>query len=194
MQRSSPSVRGFSPPRFAEPRRVGALAGLVGACVFVFSYADGFGEPFIEVAKISVVALVLCTLWFLFGRPQWLGEFTPPKRWEIGVYLLCVVAELGLIMAGTEWLMVIGMAELRPALIALVVGLHFLPFAWAFRERMFYFLGGALVVLGGSGLLTNEALAAASGSGLVMALLLLAYSLGLFARRPAGEDRDGGPH
>ena len=180
-------VRGFTPPRFADPRRVGTLAGLIGACVFVFSYAEGFGVPFIFVAKISVVVVVLGTLWFLFVRAQWLGEFLSPKPWAIGVYLLCVVGELGLIRVGTEWLMVIGRAELRPAVIALIVGLHFVPFAWAFRERMFYVLGCALIILGGLGLLTNWAQAAAAGAGLVMALLLLAYSLGLFARHAAEE-------
>lgn len=193
MQRRTSLVRGFTPPRFADPRRVGALAGLIGACVFVFSYADGFGEPFIDVAKISVVVVVLGTLWFLFVRPQWLGEFMSPKPWAIGVYLLCVVGELGLIRVGTEWLMVIGRAELRPAVIALIVGLHFVPFAWAFRERMFYVLGGSLIILGGLGLLSNWALAAAAGSGLVMALLLLAYSLGMFARRAADEHRNSEP-
>ena len=186
-------VRGFTPPRFADPRRVGALGGLIGACVFVFSYADGFGVPFIDVAKISVVVIVLGTLWSLFVRPQWLGEFISPKPSAIGVYLLCVVGGFGLIRAGTEWLTVIGRAELRPAVIALIVGLHFVPFAWAFRERMFYVLGGALIILGGLGLLTNWALAAAAGSGLVMALLLLAYSLGMFARHAAEEHRNSEP-
>ncbi|TFC31015.1 hypothetical protein E3O25_00615 [Cryobacterium sp. TMT1-3] len=177
MQRRTSLGRGFTPSRFADPRRVGALAGLIGACVFVFSYADGFGEQFIDVAKISVVVVVvLGTLWFLFVRPQWLGETMSPKPWAIGVYLLCVVGELGLIRVGTEWLMVIGRAELRPAVIALIVGLHFVPFAWAFRERMFYVRGGALIILGGLGLLTNWAPAAAAGSGLVMTLLLLAQS------------------
>ena len=98
-------VRGITPPRFTDPRRVGALAGLIGACVFVFSYADGFGEPLTHVAKIPIVVVVLGTLWFLFIRPQWLGEFISPKPWAIGVYLLCVVGELGLIRVGTEWLM-----------------------------------------------------------------------------------------
>lgn len=174
-----------TPPRFADPRRTGALIGLVGGCVFVFSYAGGLGEPITLVAYISVVVLVLASLWYLFVQTRWIGPFLPAKAWQIGVYLLCVVAEFVLIAAGTRWLIAIDRAELRPALIALVVGMHFVPFAWAFRERMFYLLGASLVLLGGTGLLINEstgALAAAVGSGLVMPLLLLAYSRGAFAK------------
>jgi hypothetical protein len=51
---------------------------------------------------------------------------------------------------------------------------------------MFYTLGGVLAVLGGVGLLIGtqtSALGAAVGSGLLMSLILLAYSLGIFAPR-----------
>ena len=78
------------------------------------------------------------------------------------------------------------------ALIALVVGLHFIPFAWAFRERMFYTLGSVLALLGGAGLLIGtgtSALTAAVGAGLMMSLILLAYSLGMFAGPRPGNDR-----
>ena len=76
----------------------------------------------------------------------------------------------------------------RPALIAAVVGLHFLPFAWAFHERMFYWLGSAPVTLGVAGLgaelasFDTSASAAAVLSGLVMAGVVMAYAAGLFAR------------
>ena len=164
---------------------MGALFGLAGACVFVFSYAAGLEAPIPMVAYIAVVVLVLATLWSLLVQPRWIGPFLPAKVWQIGVYLLCVVAELVLIGVGTRWLTAMDRVELRPALIAFVVGMHFLPFAWAFRERMFYVLGASLIFLGGAGLLINErtgALAAAVGSGLIMPSLLLAYSFGAFAQ------------
>ncbi len=175
-----------APPLFADPRRTGSLIGLIGACVFVFSYTPGFTDVLSVTARILVIASVSATLWFLFAAPRFLGPFVPPRRRHIGAYVLCVVMELALIAVGGRLLESVGRAELRPALIALVVGLHFLPFAWAFNERMFYLLGGALLLLGGLGLLVATpagALGAAVGSGLVMALILLAYSLGLFARR-----------
>ena len=170
-----------APPRFADPRRTGALIGLAGAAVFVFSYtADG---PVSLVVRVGVVAVIAATLWFLLVRPRDLGPFAPPSRVGIAVYLACVAGELALIAVGTRLLEGAGAADLRPALIALVVGLHFLPFSWAFHERMFALLGALLVVLGALGLLTGAADALAVASGAAMALLLLAYSLGLFARR-----------
>ena len=170
-----------APPRFADPRRTGALIGLAGAAVFVFSYTSAGAAAL--VVRVAVVALIAATLWFLFVRPRGLGRLAPPTRVGIAVYLACVVGELALIGVGTRLLEGAGADSLRPALIALVVGLHFLPFSWAFHERMFALLGGLLVVLGGIGLLTGAAEAMAVASGVVMAALLLGYSLGAFARR-----------
>jgi hypothetical protein len=170
-----------APPRFADPRRTGALIGLAGAAVFVFSYTPAGPLPLL--VRWGVVAVIAAALWFLFVRPRSLGPFVPPSRVGIAVYLACVAGELALIAVGTRLLESAGAGELRPALIALVVGLHFLPFSWAFHERMFALLGGLLVLLGALGLLTGAAEALAVASGAVMALLLLAYSLGAFARR-----------
>jgi hypothetical protein len=115
-----------------------------------------------------------------------LGPFTAPRGRQIGIYLLCVLMEFALIAFGTGRLTSISRLELQPALIALVVGLHFIPFAWAFKESMFYILGGILAGLGSLGMLIgtqSSALGAAVGSGLVMSLILLAYSLGMFVSR-----------
>lgn len=163
---------------------MGTLIGLFGACVFVFSYTPGIAKPLSVVARTLVLAAVACTLWFLFASPRYFGPFTASRGQQIGIYLLCVVVEFALIAFGTGRLTSLGKLELQPALIALVVGLHFIPFAWAFKERMFYTLGGVLTVLGSGGLLIGthtSALGAAVGSGLVMSLILLAYSLGMFA-------------
>ncbi|WGW11257.1 hypothetical protein LWF01_14340 [Saxibacter everestensis] len=188
-----------TPPRFADPRRVGAVIGLAGACLFVFSYSTDLATPLAIAARTAVVVLAGLGLWNLFARPRWLGHFVPAKPSGIAVYLLCVVAEFALIAVGTRWLTSAGNTELRPSLIALVVGLHFIPFAWAFRERMFYLLGGALVVLGGVGLIAGTGAAARSSAvlaGIVMAILLLAYSRGTFAgsRRSAEPSPDAKAH
>jgi hypothetical protein len=104
------------------------------------------------------------------------------------VYVGCVAGELLAIAMGSRLLASIGHAELRPALIAGVVGLHFVPFAWAFGERLFYVLGLALLGLGSIGLIagyagvTHAAEAAAVLSGLVMLALLAAHAHGLFAQ------------
>ncbi|BBE22603.1 hypothetical protein MN0502_14860 [Arthrobacter sp. MN05-02] len=181
-----------TPPRFVDPRRSGTLIGLFGAGVFVFSYTPGFTDPVSVAARILVIAAITSTLWFLFASPRFLGPFTAPRRRHIGIYLLCVIMEFALIALGTGRLTSVGELELQPALIALVVGLHFIPFAWAFQERMFYTLGSVLALLGGAGLLVGtqtSALAAAVGAGLIMSLILLAYSLGMFAGPRRGTDR-----
>lgn len=183
MEQRTRTDRTGTPPRFVDPRRIGALAGLVGAVTFVSSYAAGLHPVAAVASHVLVVVLVVATLGMLFVRPRDLGPFVPPSRVAIGVYLLCVVGELALIRVGTDALVHAGREELRPALIVLVVGLHFLPFAWAFHERMFSWLGAMLVVLGGVGLLTAAAELVAVTAGLAMGGMLLAYALGLFARR-----------
>ncbi|PPF56483.1 hypothetical protein C5B94_03430 [Clavibacter michiganensis] len=183
MEQGTRTDRAGTPPRFVDPRRIGALAGLVGAATFVFSYAGGLDDAAAVAVKVLVVVIVVATLGMLFVRPRGLGPFVPPSRVAIGVYLLCVVGELALIRVGTDALVDAGRDELRPALIVLVVGLHFLPFAWAFHERMFTWLGAMLVALGAVGLLTAAAELVAVIAGLAMGGMLLAYALGLFARR-----------
>lgn len=103
------------------------------------------------------------------------------------IYLGTVVGELAVLAAGSRGLTAIGRTELQPAFVAAVVGLHFLPFAWAFREPMFLVLGGAVAVAGGVGFtagalgVTNAADAAAVLSGLIMLGIIAAYALGRFA-------------
>ena len=178
----------FAPPRFADPRRIGALVGLVGAIVFVWSSSPELGPTVSTTVRVAVVVLVVAALVLLLVLPRWLGRFEVPSGAAIGVYVACVVGELVLIRVGSAALGDHGHASARPALIAAVVGLHFVPFAWAFRERMFSWLGGALLLLGVAGLggelagLEDSAPWAAVSSGLVMAALVTAYAAGVFAR------------
>ncbi len=180
------------PPRFADPRRIGALVGLAGAVLFVFSYSPDLAGNVSATARVVVVLLVVAALVLLFAFPRWLGRFLIPTTTAIVVYVACVLGELLLIRLGSSALSDNGHADARPALIAAVVGLHFVPFAWAFRERMFYWLGGALIGLGLAGLgaelarFETSAPIAAVLSGLVMAGLVTLYAAGLFAlpRRP----------
>ncbi|WP_426247475.1 hypothetical protein [Nocardioides sp. LHG3406-4] len=182
----------FAPPPFADPRRIGALVGLVGAVVFVFANAPDLTGTVATIARVVVILLVGAALVLLFGFSRWLGRFVVPAPAALVVYGACVVGELLLIRSGSVALDDSGHGGARPALIAAVVGLHFLPFAWAFRERMFYWLGSALMALGLAGLgaelaeIETTASVAAVLAGLVMAGLIVLYAAGLFAvpRRP----------
>jgi hypothetical protein len=188
----------FAPPRFTDPRRLGAVVGLVGAFVFVHAYAPLLGDHASWLAAAGGYLLVAAALVRLLGRPAWLGTFVVPRPGAIATYLACVVGELGLLRLGSLWLTDAGREEARPALIAAVVGLHFIPFAWAFGERMFSWLGATLLVLGAFGLAAElvvdvrAAPWAAVASGWAMAVLLLGYASGVFARprvRPGESSR-----
>ncbi len=116
--------------------------------------------------------------------PVALGPMARPSRFALTVYVACVAGELALISLGSRALTAAGDGDLRPALISAVVGLHFIPFAWAFRERMFCWFGGLLCGLGATGLLAgamgvaHAADALAVLSGLVMLTVITVYARG----------------
>ena len=80
------------------------------------------------------------------------GPAIPGFEKALAAYCGCVLGELALISLGSRALVAAGYSQLRPALIAAVVGLHFIPFAWAFAERMFLHLGGVVALIGVTGL------------------------------------------
>ena len=178
------------PPVLVDPRRGGALVGVAGGLVFVLTYAAPLGTAVHVVTAVAAVALASLVLLRLYVRPAALGPLRPPRRAALAVYAACVVGELALIAVGSRLLADHGHAAERPALIAAVVGLHFLPFAWAFGERMFFPMGAALVVLGVAGLVAgwsgvpHAAEVAATLSGLVMLALLTRYAQGRSRRAP----------
>lgn len=138
-------------------------------------------------AWVTGVALVLAALSAHYVRPVSLGPLARPRPLAVATYGACVVGELALIALGSWALATVGHADLRPALIAAVVGLHFIPFAWAFGERMFFWLGGLVLVLGAVGLVAGAAglaravEASAVMAGLGMLVIITLYATGRFA-------------
>ena len=135
------------PPLLVDPRRWGSLIGLLGGLVFIGSYSSAFGAAVSTVVWTAGVVLVLAALSAHYVWPVALGPMARPSRLALVTYVACVAGELALINLGSRALTAAGDGELRPALIASVVGLHFIPFAWAFHERMFFWLGGLVCVL-----------------------------------------------
>lgn len=123
------------PPLLVDPRRWGSLVGLIGGMVFITSYASVLGPVASTMAWAAGLALVAAALFAHYVRPVSLGPFTRPHPLALAAYCGCVVGELALIAAGSGALTAAGHGGLRPALIAAVVGLHFVPFAWAFGLR-----------------------------------------------------------
>lgn len=175
------------PPLLADPRRWGSLIGLVGGMTFIASYSSTLGPVVSAVSWVAGAVGVSTALYFQYIRPVGLGPLARPRLLALGTYCACVVAEVALIALGSRILIATGHNALRPALIATVVGLHFLPFAWAFGERMFLYLGCAVTVLGAAGLiagaagLPQAADAAAVAAGLTMLVIITIYARGSFA-------------
>ena len=183
------------PPPLVDPRRIGSLVGLLGGMVFVGSYSPSLGAVVSAIAWGAGLAGVLAALFAHYVRPVALGPLPRLSPWALAVYLACVVGEIALIAVGSQALVAADRGELRPALIATVVGVHFIPFAAAFRERMFYLLGGAVAAVGATGFLAGAlgirraADAAAVLAGLAMILIIERYARGRFALVPSSGPR-----
>ena len=135
------------PPLAVDPRRCGSLIGLIGGLVFIGNYSSAFGAAVSAAAWTTGVVLALAALSAHFVWPVALGPMARPSRLALATYLACVAGELALINLESRALTAAGDGELPPALIAAVVGLHFIPFAWTFHERMFCWLDGLVWVL-----------------------------------------------
>ncbi|MDQ6648816.1 MAG: hypothetical protein M3Z02_01655 [Actinomycetota bacterium] len=158
---------------------------------FIAGYSSMLGSVLSAVTWVVGLVGVTAALFAHYIRPVRLGPIARPRPLALATYCGCVVGELALIAVGSRTLTSAGHAELRPALIAAVVGLHFLPFAWAFRERLFLCLGGAVTVIGTVGLMAgalgvvHAADAMAVVAGLVMIAIIMLYAQGRFAARTA---------
>lgn len=175
------------PPPLVDPRRWGSVIGLVGGLLFVTSYSTVFGTAVAIALWSTGGALALAALFALYKRPVSLGPLVRLRPIALATYCGCVIGELALIAYGSHALVAAGHGDLRPALIAAVVGLHFIPLGWALDERMFFWLGGLLVVLGVVGLLAgatgiaHAANAVAVAAGLSLLVIITLYARGRFA-------------
>jgi len=166
--------------RLADPRVWGTTIGAAGATVFVLANRGQLGGSWPTATLIAWVSAVAAYVWLVFLLPRSFAAPQAPARRAGLIYLGSVVGMLVLIRLGTVLLDDAGRDGLRPALIVVAVGLHFLPFASAFRTPMFRVLGSTMVVLGTSGLVVGWAAggtwaaAAAVASGITMLVVIAA--------------------
>lgn len=169
---------GLAPP--LHPQVLGGLVGAVGASVFVLVNRTRLAEPWPAVALSLWVVALGAYAWTALLRPRVLPDLVPPAPRAGAVYGAAVAGMLVLIAAGSAVLRSTGHPDLRPALVALAVGLHFLPFAAAFRAPVFRLLGAAVASVGAAGLALGlllggwAAAAAAVLAGLVMLVVMTA--------------------
>lgn len=137
----------------ADPRRLGASIAIGGGLIFAFSYGnEAIGQPWLLALRIVSVALAALCVWRLFFAPVALGAPATPRRFAWLLYLGSVAAMLAAIAIGRALLAGIGAEHAAGSWIAVCVGAHFIPFAWAFRERMLAGLGLTVAGVGAAGL------------------------------------------
>ena len=110
------------PPPWVDPRRWGSLIGLVGGLVIIGSYSPVLGAAVSTVAWVAGVMLALAALSAHYVRPVSLGPLARPRPLAFAIYGTAVVGEFALIALGSRALTAAGHPDLRPALIAAVVG------------------------------------------------------------------------
>ena len=122
-----------------------------------------------------MAALSLWVAWVLV-RPRGFDPLAQPAPRAGFVYGASVVGMLVVIWVGARLLAATDRAELVPAVVASAVGLHFLPFARAFRAPVFWSLGAVLALLGAAGLVLGLAglTAAAPGAGVLAGIARIA--------------------
>lgn len=159
VQRGDPAVRGMQ--QIGHPVVWGGLIGVMGGAGFAFGGIAGLPEEHRGLLRGLVVALALVALVAILVRRRVLPGVQPPKRGAMRVYWIAVVLMLACFPL-TRWVAnALSAPGAQIALVAAVVGAHFLPFARAFTAPIFWWIGGAMVVLG----LLGAVLAVAGVSG-----------------------------
>ncbi|MEP1122335.1 MAG: hypothetical protein ABJH68_00410 [Ilumatobacter sp.] len=174
---SAQPVRGAQ--RLWHPRVWGTVVGAAGATVFVMVNRGALPEPWPTVALCAWVVALLAYVFLVFGRPRALGEMDEVGPRSGLVYLGSVVGMLVTIRLGYVLLPDSRVEDLRPAVIVIAVGLHFLPFSAAFHTPMFMRLGVMMTALGAAGLglgWTWDERAAAASAVVTGVLMLVAIA------------------
>ncbi len=154
----------------------GSLIALSFGTVFVMVNSGGLPSPWPIVirviAVVTAVALLIAVLRVrglaIEERPGEVVGFADQRYWyAVAGEVIALVVGLYLINQ------VFDAPEVGIAWVAVVVGLHFVPLAWAWRMPMYYWLGAAMVLLGVAGFVAHAfgasdavvALIAGVGSG-----------------------------
>lgn len=178
-----PPVRGIGHLR--HPVVSGGLIGVVGGGAFLFGGIAGLPTEHQGTLRGSAIALIGFTLVVVLLRRRVLPAVQAPARDALRVYGIAVVAMLALFPVTRLVALALDAPTAQIALVAAVVGGHFLPFARAFQAPVFWWIGGAMAVLGLAGAalaalgdpVAGPAGAAAAGA----AMLVIVAAQGLLA-------------
>jgi len=126
-----------------DGRRLGSLIGTAGGLAFVLASAGGVpGAWWSRVVGVALAVAVLVQV--VASRAP---APPPPDRRAVRTYGACVLAMVLAIFVGARVLDAIGEAQLIRLWVVLVVGVHFVPFASAFRQPLFARLGVSMAAI-----------------------------------------------
>lgn len=112
------------------------------------------------------------------------------------IFVITNVAQAVVFSVTISVCIAIGRIDWIPLLAALVVGLHFMPLAWALDELSFRWAGAVLAILGGSGVLlvavtSTTPATAVTGTAMGSAVTLLITATALLKRHGRRRYPDG---
>ena len=171
-------------------RSIGSLIGSIAGLVFIVANAGQLGQPTALVVRAVGVVAFLVVLWLaVLRRSARASASGRPERRAMRVYWTCVLAEVIAIPVGVQVVSRgFGRADLGAVWVVFVVGVHFLPFASAFRAPLFRWLGRTMIVLAvlGGGVAVLADAAAAPWTAVLAGVVLLGFSLGGRPHVPSG--------
>lgn len=145
--------------------KIGTLVGLVFGSIFI--WANQATLPSISrissiVLWVVLAAAVAWAVWFKGSQGRGSGSARPNAMRVYGISCLLMVVGFFVV---SRILASIDAAHAMPAAVAMIVGLHFLPFSSAFQVPFFAYLGWALTAIGLAGLVLAIAVGAPWGAG-----------------------------
>lgn len=175
------AVRGISALR--HPVVSGGLIGVIGGTAFLFAGLLGVSSPTQGPLRGLAAALATFTLAVILFRRRVLPELRPPAPGAARVYGVAVVVMLLLMPVTRLVAQALHAPTAQSALVAAVVGAHFLPFARVFHAPVFWWIGGSMVALGLGGALlavlgmhvAGPAGAAAAGAAMLVIVAVQAF-------------------
>lgn len=179
-----------------HPEVSGSLVGAIGGTAFVLVNRGDLPGPWPKIALAAWAVAALAYVWTTFVRVRLVPELARPAAGAPVVYVLSVLGMVGLIVVGARVLQWVDLPEAQASLVVAAVGLHFLPFAGAFRAPVFRVLGLALAVIGALGVAGTALLGpvatpiAAVVAGLVIFAVMTALAVVPPVPTPSTEPRE----
>lgn len=179
----SSSRPGSAIDRTQVPRLTGTLIGTVGALAFVIINSAALSAPMPTVGIVLAALLLGVIASAVLVRPVRIAQ-QPPRRGAGIVYFAGLVGMFAIMSVGSRVAAATGHAAVQPAIVVLGVGVHFIPFAWAFRARVFGVIGVTMASLALLGIVAGVAGPASAprwaaiAAGVAMILIMAAHARG----------------